>query len=468
MGNIKDKVYRFSPLFIKTVLLNLVALKNNKNRFSKPYYGYLEEYQALWKLERIDILEYQSKMLIKLLKECYEYVPYYKKDFLNKNISLDDIDNDPYMVLSKLNILGKQDRKRKAEELVNNHPNRKVSEIGFTSGTSGAPTKTYLDEESTNRSFALWTRFHKNIDIKRGDKNIRFSGRLIVNPERTKPPFWMYNIVEKQLFMSTYHLRKENIKDYIKKLNKFKPILIDGYPSALYIIAQQINSNSIKLNFTPKALVVTAETLYDYQREEIENAFNCKVYNQYASSEGSPPITECQFGRLHVNEDSGVFEFLNSKNEKAKPGEIAKMVVTSFRNWKTPLVRYDIEDTVLLPEIQQTCECGCKMFYVDKIIGREDDVLWTEEKGYVGRMDTAYKGLNGIIKSQLVQKSKNLLIVNQIIDENYSTKMNQLFINNLKDRLGRNIEIRINIVKDIPLGANGKFDAVKREFKIDN
>src|SRR5690606_25639518 len=113
---------------------------------------------------------------------------------------------------------------------------------------------------------------------------------------------------------------------------------------------------------------------------------NCKVYNQYASSEGSPFITECTEGHLHINEDSGIFEFLNNKNNPAQPGEIARMVVTSFRNWKTPLLRYDIEDNVLIPLTQITCKCGCKMYYIEKIIGREDDILWTEEKGYVGRM----------------------------------------------------------------------------------
>ena len=59
------------------------------------------------------------------------------------------------------------------------------------------------------------------------------------------------------------------------------------------------------------AITTTAETLYDYQRSIIQEFFQCKVYNQYASSEGSPFITECKSGSLHVNMDSGIFEFLN-------------------------------------------------------------------------------------------------------------------------------------------------------------
>src|SRR5690606_38666192 len=150
------------------------------------------------------------------------------------------------------------------------------------------------------------------------------------------------------------------------------------------------------------------------------------------------------------------------------PGEIARLVVTSFRNYKTPLIRYDIENSMLLPKEQVFCPCGCKMPVVEEIIGREDDILWTEEKGYVGRMDTAYKGLEGIIKSQIIQTSPTEIIINNIVDEDYTEQMNSIFIQNIKDRLGVNIKITINKVKDIPLGSNGKFEAVKRKFKIDD
>lgn len=461
-----EKLYRIAPLFIKTILLNIKSYLNVKERFTKDYYTYLEEYKTLWLADLETIQKYQEDKLRALLLESYQYAPFYKNRFLNLGISEKEIEKDPFGVLKKLPLLSKEDRKSKVEEIVNTNPDRKTTSIGHTSGTSGSPTINYLDAESTARAFALWSRFHHFINIKWKDKSVRFSGRLIVKPNRKKKPFWIYSSVEKQLFMSAYHLSDKNLPIYIEKLNKFQPEFIDGYPSAIYILAKYINAHKILLSFKAKAISTTAETLYDYQRVEIEKAFNTKVYNQYASSEGSPFITECINGSLHINLDSGVFEFLNNEDEACKPGEIGRMVVTSFRNDKTPLIRYDILDTVLLPKGEKTCNCGCKMPLVEKIIGREDDVLWTEEKGYVGRMDTAYKGVVGIVQSQIIQKTKTDFIVNQIVDADYTETINSLFIKNLKDRLGENINITINIVDDIPLGANGKFDAVKREFQI--
>ncbi len=462
----KEKLYHKAPYIFKVIILNIKAFLNKKNRYNEFYDSHLINFKSNWTKSFEDLKLYQKEHLRDLLLEVLMFVPYYRDVFNDLGIEESDIRNDPFNVISRLPLLSKKDRKIQVNNLINSNPQRETAAIGFTSGTSGSPTKNYLDKESLALGFALWDRFHFSIGVNKNEKSVRFSGRLIVNSNQNKPPFWVMSYVDKQLFMSSYHLKKEYLNFYIDKLNDFRPHFLDGYPSTFYILAKYIVDNKIKLNFIPKAIATTAETLYDYQKVAIENAFNCRVYNQYASSEGSPFITECLKGNLHVNMDSGIFEFLNKNNEPASEGEIARMVVTSFRNYKVPLIRYDIEDTVLLSS-EDFCECGCQMPIVEKIIGREDDILWTEEKGYVGRMDPAYKGLEGIVQSQIIQVDKLNFIVKNVVDDLFDVKMEELLISNLKERLGSKILIRLERVEKIPLGANGKFEAVKRKFEID-
>ncbi|MEP3836581.1 MAG: hypothetical protein ABJM36_02985 [Algibacter sp.] len=464
MGGLKETIYNTMPYPFKFVLLNIKGYLNKKQRYNAQFETFLKEFIDLWQADGATIKAYQKDKLVVLLTEVLEHSDWYSSIMKNLGITKAQIEQDPFKVLAKMPILEKTDRKNKVEALLNNK--RETAMVGHTSGTSGSPTVDYIDRESINSSFAFWKRFHHTIGVKPYTKQVRFSGRLIVDAKAKKPPFWMYNYFDNQLLMSTYHLTETNLKHYIKKLNAFKPKLLDGYPSALYIISKYINKHHLKLSFIPKAIAVTAETLYDYQRTEIEKAFQCKVYNQYASSEGSPFITECTAGQLHLNLDSGVFEFINIKGEPAKPGEIAKLVVTSFINYRTPLIRYSIEDTVLLKSKDTVCSCGCEMPLIEKLIGREDDILWTEPKGFVGRMDTAYKGLEGINKGQIIQESPTRIIINLETDALFTKEMETLFLNNLKDRLGDNIEYKLNIVDSIPLGANGKFVAVKRKFKL--
>lgn len=463
----KEKIYLSLPHFLKNLAVSFLGNKNKKQRKDGTYNEYLNLFlnSVNWSSDKLK--EYQKEELVKLLLEVFQYSEYYKKILESLNFKKEDIINTPFKVLNKMPFLEKDVLKKDLSLLINNNPKRSKDLTNFTSGTTGTPTITYYDNDSIQKSFALLNRYYNLSGLEEGFKGLRLSGRIIVKPNKVKPPFWVFNSSENQLFVSTYHLNETNLKPIVEKINKFKPELIEGYPSAIYIISKYINANNIKLSFTPKCISTTAETLYDYQKEEIFRAFKTNALNQYSSSEGGVFITECRKGKLHLNLESGIFEFYNLKGENAKSGEMAELVSTSFRNSKTPLIRYKTGDWVKLPEkLSETCSCGMNSSFVEKIIGREDDILFTEEKGYVGRMDTAYKGLVGISKSQIIQESPNLIIVNQVIDEDYTKEMDVKFIKNLRDRLGTNVKIKINNVDSIPLGANGKFNAVIRKFEL--
>lgn len=461
-------IFDRSPLILKRIMLNAVAFQNYNKRYNKDFSSSFECFKNLWNAPISEIETYQKKELIKLLIECSTYSEWYKSIFLDLKISPSEIKENPYKVLQKLPILKKIERKEYVETIINKNPNRKIVGIGHTSGTSGLPMINYIDQATNTISFALWKRFHHTLGFKTiHPKTVRFSGNIIIPVKQKKPPFWLYNNFEKQLYMSTYHMTNNNIPFYIKKINTFKPQLLDGYPSAIFNLANYINKNNITLKFIPKAIATTSETLYDEQRVEIEKAFKCKVYNQYASSEGSPFITECQKGNMHLNLDSGIFELLNENYKPAKPGEIAKLVVTSLRNYKTPLIRYDIQDSVLLTMNSKKCECGCNMPFVEKIMGREDDLLIASNGSYIGM--TAYKIFKyaeHINKAQIIQKNKNLFIVNVEVTDEFGISDIEFLKNKVKGTFGDSSQIQINKVQSIPLGANGKYKAVIRDFKL--
>jgi phenylacetate-CoA ligase len=265
--------------------------------------------------------------------------------------------------------------------------------------------------------------------------------------------------------MSTYHLKNEYLPAYIAKLNAFQPELIDGYPSAVYVLAKYLLQERVKLDFVPLAISVTAETLMEHHRQAIEKAFGCKVYNQYASSEGAPWIVECSYGSSHLWLDTGVFEFLNPQPLDDET-YMAELVVTSFRNFKTALIRYRIGDYVQLFKNPPVCACGAPYPVIKGIIGRNDDILFTEEKGSVGRLDPAYKGVQGIRQSKIVQHDLGNLEVLLVPEKDYDSNQQILLLQNLRDRLGQDIEIKFTLLDSIPLGKAGKLRSVERRFSL--
>lgn len=60
-------------------------------------------------------------------------------------------------------------------------------------------------------------------------------------------------------------------------------------------------------------------------------------------------------GNLHLELQSGVFEVLDNENMSIS---FCMLVVTSFTSEGTPLIRYDIGDSITLEDKSKKCVCG--------------------------------------------------------------------------------------------------------------
>lgn len=466
MASLLDKILHVSPAWLKNLIVSCYGAVEHRKRFGKFYEIRYRELVAVSGGGAGEINSFQARRLRELLSEAFYYSNWYGDQYRKAGITEDMLENeDPLSLLTRLPFLEKEVLKSETHCVMSDNPSRKPAATVSTSGTTGSPMSIIFDAEGRQSTYAEWRRYHDWLGLPEKFRSARFSGRIIVAPSAKKPPFWCHNWVDQQLFMSTYHLKRENLSDYIEKLNGFRPEFMDGYPSALYIVAQYILEEGIKLSFTPRVISVTAETLMEHQRDAIEEAFGCKVYNQYASSEGAPWIVECEEGNYHLWSDTGVFEFLNPEELDAHT-DIAELVVTSFRNFKTPLIRYRIGDYVQIFKQQNICRCGSPYPVIKGVIGRSDDILYTKDKGSVGRLDPAYKGVEGIVQSKILQHSVDDLEVMIVADSRFNESQEELLMQNLRDRLGKSININFTFHDRLPLGKTGKLKSVERRFSI--
>lgn len=465
--SIINEIYLKLPGVLKDMAMSIYGIKLRKLRYGEKYREYYIASGENARKTISELRELQLGELKNLFSEVYNYSPYYKETMENAGIDETVIQNalKTEDLLSRIPVLEKIDLRKNMSDIVSRNPARRTVSSTYTSGTTGMPMEVKEDADAVQYKFSMWRCFYDWMGLPKTFKNARFSGRIIIEPEKSRAPFWVCNRSMKQLFMSTYHLKRENMSAYIQKLDSFKPELIDGYPSAIGKLAEYMLDEHISLSYQPKAVATTAETLTESMKSMIEKAFRCPVYNQYASSEGAPMICQCRNGNMHLWIDTGVFEFVN-KIDVSDDLEKADLVVTSFRNRKTPLIRYRIGDSVLLYKDGRSCQCGCEYPVIHSILGREDDILFTKEKGYVGRLDTAYKGLQSIQESQIVQTAIDKIEVYIVMDKGYSSDTEDFLKKNLEDRLGTEISYEFKYVDNIARGANGKFRSVIRKFEI--
>jgi len=458
-----EAVYGRSPIFVQNWMLSLKGSQFHRERYGNETFRHAE--QRLRENESLSIEELQALQLAELrifTAHCYCKSPYYRGAFERGGVRPEQL--NALQDLQRFPITPKQDLRARTREFYAAPISRKLIEV-HTSGTTGSPLTVYFSPEDVAWRYAFLDRCRRWAGVSVGQRRASFSGRIIVPPRQHKPPFWRLNRPGKQLLFSSYHLLPENLPEYAKALVAFDPEILDGYPSSVHILADYMLHSGTALRIRPQAVFLTAETVLPHQRAAIEEAFQCHVYNQYASSDGAPFISECSQGRLHVHLDSGVIEFVQPDGTPARPGEPGEMVVTSFTTHVTPLFRLAIGDIAVPSANGERCECGLAFPVVETVLGRVEDILFTPDRGYVGRMDTTFKALpNSVVEAQIVQTAPDRIVLRLVPDESrYRPEHAEKIVSEMRKRLGDVVHIEVQLLKAVPRGASGKMRAVVNE-----
>ena len=212
-----------------------------------------------------------------------------------------------------------------------------------TSGTTGKSLDLWCSQKTVRSWYALFEarcRIWHSVD--RHDRWGILGGQMITPAGQRQPPFWVWNAGLKQLYLSSYHLAPDLIPHYIEAIQRYRVSYLLGYTSALYALAQGVlllGRRDVKM----RVAISNAEPLYEYQRQTIEVAFNCRVRETYGMAEIVAAAGECEAGRMHIWPEAGRIETLDN-GQPAEPGTPGDLVCTSLINSDMPLVRYRVGD----------------------------------------------------------------------------------------------------------------------------
>jgi phenylacetate-CoA ligase len=455
-----EDIYRHSPIFIQNMLCSIYGFKLYRERYGSPwkeYYKHLmnTQYSTEEEIKRIQLYSFK-----KILLHAIEYVPHYQNVLKNMKSDIEILNS--FAVIKELPILEKSLLREIPQLFISNYYNKHNLMQINTSGTTGSPLTIYVTPKARKMNYAFFARSKYWAGITGFEKSITLAGRTIVPVSQKKPPYWRKNIIFSNTLFSSYHISEDSLKHYLKKIQEIQPVFIDSYPSSIATIAKYVIDNSI-CDMKVKAIITSAETLLDHQREIIERAFGCKVYDQYGSAEQVVFACQCEKGSYHINPEYGYIEILDNNNNPVKNGEMGEIVCTGFTNDAMPFIRYKIGDMGILSN--KKCECGRNFPILEKIYGRRDDILITPEGRYIGRLDPIFKGLRTIQECQIIQDSNYDLTLNIVKGSYFKESEIDILKYELRKRVGSDLNISI-IYKDfIPRTSSGKFRAVISKVK---
>lgn len=443
-----EKIYDHSPIFFQNMMVSVKGYLNNRERYGKAYEEYrafLREYDT-WTLEKK--LQFQQEKLVAFVRFAYENSAFYREFY--KNVDIDSIRT--VADLQKLPILEKEMLRQRMADVVTNtgEPSLHCS----TGGTTGKSLQVTMTNTDMMHRMAMLDHFKAKVGFEhRKMRRASFNGKHIIPLSQTKKIFWRYNAACKQKIYSSFHITEENMKYYVEDLNRYKPHALDGFFTSMCDIAGYIDRHNIPLSFKPVGIFPTSETVTDDGRALLERVFGCKVYNQYASSEGAPFVNDCPDQHLHVLLASGVVETYGDNDE---------VLVTSFTTRGTPLIRYRIGDRMIFDH-QTTCPCGDGSQLVKAIEGRSQDCLFTADGLRLTHFGSILKGLPSVvIHMQFVQEKKGeVLLLLQVDDTLFTPSHEQKIRENFVRIFGKNTVLTIQYVEEIPREASGKYRMIK-------
>ena len=445
-----QSIYNYSPWFVKNLLVTIFNLRQIKVH-GKRYREALKEYHRIfYNTSLAELNDLQNERFMSLIEFAKVKNNYYKDLLINTEI-------DSICDIRKIPVLEKDDL-RKAS-IKSNIKGKLLA--GKTGGTTGKSIQFEMLIDDYSERQACLDFFRGMYGYHFGDEIAWFSGKeIITSREEVKNLLWVRDWCNHVTYYSTFHLRNDHIDVMIQNILASKPDYFAGFPSAIYAVARRwkdrVDVPAIKL----KAVFPTSEPLFDYQKQLISEVFDCKVPDQYASSEGAPFIYECPAGALHYDLYSGVFESLDDSEEP-------EMLVTSFTTRYMPLIRYRIGDQVVFGDQNSNCKCGSKMPIVNKITGRSVAYVYSLERGKitVSNISNVVKHIESIERFQLVQDRVDHILVRVAYSGYVKAVVQKKLEYELRFRLGEKINLTYEFVDHIPSERNGKFLMIKNLAK---
>lgn len=431
MGSI-NSIIKKSPSIIQKIYYDLVPFHVRYGKVFKDQYDFLMK-SINWNSE--ELLEYQTKQFLNLIKHCYENVPYYTKVFNERGLtpesfkSIDDIKLLPYLTKDII-------RENQNDLIASNMRHMKTYECR-TSGSTGKKLVFHCTDDVYKKEASFVLRAYHLHGATLYDKPSVWLRRYV--PTSRNDDLWYHDHDLKRLYMSAYHLNDDTIKDYIKKINSGNYHTLVAYPSSAYILACLCEKHNISLKNISK-IHVSSEMMLPEWREKIIDVFGIVPVAHYGAIEKVCFMHQDEYSsRYYENPEYGVTEYIEDGFGNHK------IVATGFLNYYMPFLRYQTEDSVKL------CANPIGRYKVEEINGRTSDILVAEDGSNlpgVNFYSWIDKKIPGVSMFQIIQKTKTDIVFNFVASNRYTESTIDDIKAGLSARLG-NLNFTINKVREI-------------------
>ena len=405
----------------------------------------LEESQW-WPKEALE--NAQRERLERFLVEVGSHVPYYRDVF--ERLGFDPKES----ALEELPLLTKDVVRAHFDELKSDTAGPVT--LYNTGGSTGEPLQFLIGKARKSHDVAAKWRATRWWGVDIGDPEIVIWGSPVELGAQDRVRELRDRLFRTRL-LPAFEMSDARVDEFIGAIERVRPKMLFGYPSAQAHIARRAKVRGIDLSRSGvKVAFVTAEQLLEEQKATIEDAFSCRVANGYGGRDFGFAAHECPEGGMHISAEDIVIKIVDTDGRALPAGEEGEIVVTHLATSDFPFIRYRTGDIGVLSE--PSCACGRGLPLLESVRGRTTDLIVAEDGTVMHALALIYavRDVPGVHNFKIVQEDLQHTRVLLVTDDGFPDESEILMRQRLSERLGAGVRISMERVKQIPRSRSGK------------
>ena len=404
---------------------------------------------AVDRMTREQLLALQAERLQDLVEHAVAHTPFYRQWASDSGFRAGD-----KVVLDTLPVVRKSDYIGNIDAFQSEAVPVDEMKQTMTSGSSGQPFILRKDQASRDYSYCVLWRALARFGLGPGDRRVYIWGRrsfynstplkIAVGKAKYRLRDWL-NVT---LSVDAYALTERSAAEALERIERFRPVYMHGYVSALYALATRLEREGRTLgHLNLKAVVTESEKLYPFQRDAMARAFRCPILEHYGSIEIGNMAEPDPDGHMRINEDLALIE-------RTEAGEA---VITNLFSRAFPFIRYHQGDLI---ERIDPPPPGLPYATLSGIVGRTVDLIPLKAGGCTPGRALTYvvdPHLDRVSKYQIHQHTLDRFTVRMVLRDQRDESLEQVIRRDLRMVLGESTQIDFEYPEEIPPAPSGKF-----------
>jgi phenylacetate-CoA ligase len=454
---------RFGSTFVqrhKISLRRIAAVVPMKMRFPSVYWDWRKFLgnAAPWPLAEIEAWQLQQAQAI--IRHAYDHTSGYRELYRQAGVTPDDIRS--LADIQRLPFVTKELIRDNLEAFSAREPGRRYVTTG---GSTGIPFGFYDTPLQSSIESAFIHTFWNRVGWQLGMRNAVLRGGYVGSADAP----WVYDAFRRELNLSSYYLTAATLPAYLKALRRYRPPVLQAYPSSLAIFCDLL-ADAGQTGTVPFDIVLLgSENIYDWQLEKFREALpGARLYGWYGHAEKVAYAPWCENSdRYHLQPFYGYTTVVRDDGREAAEGEEGELVATGFHSRATPFIRYRTMDRAV--KGPAFCPaCGRWFRLLERISGRSHEVIVTGTGRYISmtaiNMHTDI--FDALRQFQFYQEQPGRVVFRYVPKADPAPAELDRIRATLSEKLGGDTELSLERVASIPRNKSGKFSFLDQRLPI--